>query len=122
MPQVQLLAQAAVLALLVCAGGLVALQLLPTGVHPLRDPLSRYSGGRYGNVYDWQAFAAGVAAGGLVGAFWLLRLKLPLWGSAGLAAYALASALASAFPPHLHPPSTRRGRFNLLLAWLAVVG
>ena len=122
MPQVQLLAEAGLVALLVCAGGLIALHVLPTGANPLRDPLNRLASGRYGTLYEWQAFAGGVAAGGLVAAFVLLRLKVPLWGSLGLAGYALASVLIGSFPPDLAPPPTRRGRFNTLLAWLAVAG
>lgn len=122
MPQVQLLAEAALVALVVCAGSLIALHILPTGANPLRDPLSRYGHGRYRMLYDWQAFAAAVAAGGLAWSFLSLRLSVPLWGSAGLAVYAVASLLIGSFPPDMAPPPTRRGRFNTLLAWLALAG
>jgi hypothetical protein len=72
MPHPDAFVLVALLALAVRLGSLLALHLLPTGMSPMRDPVSRYALSRFGALDGVQKFAGGVCSLSL--AFVLVRL------------------------------------------------
>ena len=89
-----------ILALAVCSLCLLALHLLPTDFHPIRDAVSAYIASRYGDLYLIQAFACGVCALCLIAALALLHAPVPLVGLILLGCFGLFQILIPLFPPH----------------------
>jgi hypothetical protein len=105
-------------AIAVTALSLIVLHVLPTGLKPLRDPVSQYGITRYRAGYAVAGISAGAAG---IGAILVLA---PLPGSIAtvilLAVFAGARILIPAVP--MDEPGTgpsRRGRLHNILAFLA---
>lgn len=110
-------------AVLMLAGGVVTLaslvvvHLLPSGLRPLRDPVSQYGITRFRGWY-WSA-AGGAALAGVGGALLFATIPgaLSIVTTALLAVFALARALIGLFPMDAPgAPRTGTGRAHNLLA------
>lgn len=109
------------LATLAQLGALIALHVLPTGLSPVRDPVSQYALTRFRAGYTISALSAAVAGAATA----LLLGSLPGGGiAAGLLwLFAAARAAIPAIPMDVPgTPPTRRGRWHSLLATLAFAG
>lgn len=112
------LAVAAIVAITVQVGALIALHLLPTGYHPIHDAISDYGIGRFRSVFWLHVVAGGVA--GLALAVGLARLHpdRPGLTVAMLVVAALARFLLPAFPTDQGGDrfQTRKGIIHMILA------
>ncbi|WP_368499182.1 DUF998 domain-containing protein [Herbiconiux sp. A18JL235] len=111
----------ALIAIAVATLALIALHLLPTGLSPLRDPVSRYGITRFKSGYATAAFGAGIAGIGSLIAVAALPGSLPT--VVLLAVFAAARILIPFFPMDAPEASkTTTGRVHDLLAVLAFGG
>ncbi len=111
----------ALVAIAVTALSLIALHLLPTGLSPLRDPVSRYGITRFRAGYASAALSAGVAGIGSLVAVAALPGSLPT--VVLLAVFAAARILIPFFPMDApDAATTTTGRVHNLLAVLAFGG
>ena len=117
-----LLAWIGVVALAVCVVCLVVAHFLPTGFHPLFDPVSFYGTSRYHALYQMQAVSSGVSALCLVAALAMQGVMLPKRGVIVLALYGVSRVLIAGFPADLSRPSTQHGRIHVVLAAVAFTG
>ncbi|WP_022901418.1 DUF998 domain-containing protein [Humibacter albus] len=112
-------AAVALVGALVTLVSLVVLHVLPTGLSPLRDPVSQYGITRYRAGYRVAAVAAGVAGLGMAA---LLGQATGRWSVPVvlLLVFALARILIAFFPMDAPgTPPTARGRVHLGLAIIA---
>ncbi|UDF14115.1 DUF998 domain-containing protein [Antiquaquibacter oligotrophicus] len=106
---------------LAVAGFLAALHVLPTGLSPIRNPVSQYALTRYGRLYRGATLAAGftgVVAAGLL----LLRYSgvAAMVTTVLLLVFAVARLLIGFFPMDAPAaPRTRTGRTHNFLAFAA---
>jgi hypothetical protein len=119
---IQLYTLIGAIGLLSCLASLIALHLLPTGFHPLRDPVSNYALSRYGFLYRLQAFSSGICGACLMVAFGVSGMALPLWGITALVFYSLSRLLIIFFPTDLQPPRTLKGTIHVILAAFTFTG
>ena len=105
-----------------CVLCLLALHLLPTGVHPVRGFVSDYALGRFGVLYQVQAIASGVCAGCLLTVMLGLDVPAPRWGLGCLALYAVSRLLIAAFPTDPPTRRTRVGMIHFVLAATTFAG
>lgn len=113
------LAAGAGLGVALTAACLVALHLLPTGLHVVQDAVSLYGTGKYAAWYRGQVIAAGCAALLLVAALARIDAGAPL-PLAALALYGLARIAIARYPTDLEgAPLTPTGRRHVLLAAIA---
>jgi hypothetical protein len=108
--------------LLVCLACLIALHLLPTGFHPIHDPVSNYGTSLYGYLYRLQAFASGICGACLLAVFAGTSIPLPFWGIAALGCYSVSRMLIIFFPTDIKPPRTLKGSIHVFLAALTFTG
>jgi hypothetical protein len=116
---IQVLAVLALAGALVTLCTLVALHVLPTGLSPVRDPVSAYGISRFGGLYRAQTLGTALSAAALAVA---VALAVPVATPAviALAALALARGLISWFPMDApDAPRSVTGRVHNLLAYLA---
>ncbi|HEX9038319.1 MAG TPA: DUF998 domain-containing protein [Ktedonobacterales bacterium] len=112
-------------ALALYAALLVALHLPPTGLNPLRDPVSLYAAGRWGWLYALAQGAAGLCALGMAWALILLGAALPVVGLAALVVLGLARLALITVPARLSdrdtPPGAPLSRRVVIHQFLAVL-
>jgi hypothetical protein len=108
--------------LMCCIGTLIALHLLPTGCHPIHDPVSNYAVGRNGYLYRAQALSSGICGCCLLALLAWLGGAWPTWGVVGLACYALSRLLIIFFPTDIGPNRTPSGRVHVVLAAFTFAG
>lgn len=106
-------------ALVICIACLLLLHLVPSGLHPVRDPVSLYGTTRYHLLYRVQVIASGISALCLVAALTERHLPLPLVGLLMLACYGIARMAIAAFMMDAHAKRTRTGSLHILLAAIA---
>jgi Protein of unknown function (DUF998) len=104
----------------VAAGAVLLLHVLPTGYRPVSDAVSLYGVGRFRRLYQLQVIASGLGAlalaAGLVAAGATFGLAIGL-----LALYGVARVAIAGYPADVEPPLTRTGRRHVALAALAFV-
>lgn len=112
------LAVLALLGVAVAVVALVALHVVPSGLSPLRDPVSAYGISRWRALYRTQTVATAVAAVSLAGALLAAGIPSTLPGLIALAALALTRAPISWVPMDAaDAPRTATGRRHNLLAF-----
>jgi hypothetical protein len=107
------------MALVICIGCLLVLHLVPSGLYPVRDPVSLYGTTRYHLLYRVQVIASGICALCLVAALTERHLLLPLVGLLMLVCYGIARMAIAAFMMDAHGKRTPTGSMHILLAALA---
>jgi type IV secretory pathway TrbD component len=114
------LAIGTVVGVIVAAGAVLLLHVLPTGYRPLSDAVSLYGVGRFRRLYQLQVVASGLAA--LALAAGLVAAAVPFGVAIGLLAlYGVARVTIARYPADPAPPLTRTGRRHVALAGLAFV-
>lgn len=112
------LAVLALLGVAVAVIALVALHVVPSGLSPLRDPVSAYGISRWRALYRTQTVATAVAAVSLAGALLAAGIPSTLPALIALAALALTRAPISWVPMDAaDAPRTATGRRHNLLAF-----
>lgn len=106
-------------ALAVCVFCLLALHFVPSGVNPLRDPVSLYGTTRYSVLYRVQAIASGLCALCLLLALAGQQTNLPVFGLLMLAGYGIARICIAAFMMDAFEKRTRTGTIHIILAAVA---
>jgi hypothetical protein len=109
----------AMVALVICIGCLIVLHLVPSGLHPMRDPVSLYGTTRYSVLYRVQAIASGICALCLLLALTEQHIPLPSLGLLMLACYGIARIAIAAFMMDAHGKRTLTGSIHILLAAVA---
>jgi hypothetical protein len=122
MSSFQLFTVVGAMGLLICAGSLIALHFLPTGFHPVRDPVSNYAVSRYGFLYPLQAFSSGICGVCLLALISGLGPGWPAWGTIALGGYSLARLAIGFFPTDVQPQRTRTGIVHMVLAAITFAG
>jgi hypothetical protein len=107
---------------LCCSLSLIALHILPTGFHPIHDPVSDYAVSRYGFLYHIQAFSSGISGVCLMLWFTNSRISLPFLGIVALLCYSFSRILIVFFPTDVKPPRTFKGTIHVVLAVLSFAG
>jgi hypothetical protein len=118
----QLIPVIGAVSLLICTASLIFLHFLPTGFHPLSDPVSNYAVSRYGFLYRLQAFSSGICGLYLLFKFTESGIVLPFLGMAALLFYALSRLLIIFFPTDIIPPRTFKGTLHIILAAFTFAG
>ena len=106
-------------ALAVCVFCLLALHFVPSGVNPLRDPVSLYGTTRYSVLYRVQAIASGLCALCLLLALAGQQTNLPVVGLLMLAGYGIARICIATFMMDADEKRTRTGILHIILAAVA---
>ncbi len=115
---VAVIAVVALLATAITLAALVALHVLPTGLSPVRDPVSAYGISRFAVLYRVQTVGTAVAAGALAIGLLLSDIDSALPAVIALAALAATRAVVSWVPMDAEgTPATGRGRAHNLLAF-----
>ncbi len=94
---------------------LIALHILPTGYHPIRDPVCNYATGRYGFLFRLYAVSSGIS--GLCLVALLIVSGAPRFDPWILAmvVYSLARFAIVFFPRDVEGPTTFRGKVHIIL-------
>jgi hypothetical protein len=115
-----ILAIGTVVGVVVAAGAVLLLHVLPTGYRPLSDAVSLYGVGRFRRLYQLQVVASGLAA--LALALGLVAGGVRVGFDIGLLAlYGAARVAIARFPADPTLPLTRTGRRHTALAAVAFV-
>ena len=122
MPITQFFAIMGVGGLLCCITSLIALHLLPTGFHPIHDPVSNYAVSHYGFLYRIQAFSSGVSGVCLLMWFASSGITLPFLGIVALVCYSFSRMSIIFFPTDVKPPRTIKGTIHIILAIFTFTG
>ena len=103
---------------LAVAAFLVALHVLPTGLSPIRNPVSEYALTKYGRLYRGATIAAGLTG---VAAAWLLGIRYAATVTVVLLIVFAVARLLIGFFPMDDPAGSRTptGRIHNLLAFAA---
>jgi Protein of unknown function (DUF998) len=108
--------------LLICIVCLVTLHFLPTGFHPIPDPVSNYGVSSYRVLYRIQAFSSGIAGACLLLIITRSGTVMPVFGIITLLCFTLSRMIIIAFPTDVKLPRTRTGMIHILLATLTFAG
>lgn len=107
----------AALAISVCC--LIVLHLVPSGLHPGRDPVSCYGTTRYHLLYRVQVIASGICALCLVLALTMQPINLPGVGLLMLGCYGVARMSIAGFMMDVQGKRTPMGLTHIILAAVA---
>ena len=118
----QLFAVLGAAGLLSCMASLIALHILPTGFHPISDPVSNYAVSRYGFLYRLQAFSSGICGVCLLVRLTGTGIVLPFWRIVALGFYSLTRMLIIFFPTDVKPSQTLKGTIHGILAAFTFTG
>jgi hypothetical protein len=108
--------------LLCCIGNLIALHILPTGFHPIHDPVSNYAVSHYGFLFRLQVLSSSISGACLLALFAVANNVLPFWGIAALICYSLSGMLIIFFSTDVKPPRTLKGNIHIILAIFRFTG
>lgn len=118
----QLFAVLGAAGLLSCMASLIALHILPTGFHPISDPVSNYAVSRYGFLYRLQAFSSGICGVCLLVRLTGTGIVLPFWRIVALGFYSLTRRLIIFFRTDVKPSQTLKGTIHGILAAFTFTG
>lgn len=107
------------IALAVCVLCLIVLHLVPSGLYPVRDPVSLYGTTRYHLLYRVQAITSGICALCLLIALAEQQNDLPVFGLLMLGCYGISRILIAAFMMDAYGKHTRKGFIHIFLAAVA---
>jgi len=106
-------------ALAVCVFCLIVLHLVPSGIHPMSDPVSLYGTTRFNILYRVQAIASGLCALCLLLVLAGQQTNLPVFGLLMLGCYGVARICIAAFMMDTYGKRTRTGLIHIILAAVA---